>query len=110
MYTVISRFFRASLSCGFPKAFMVFGIPLYLVGFVDFKWSQLPDALPDGQIVIMGGQTNALARITNEVFFFPKTVTCLSECAPVEWFYSFLLVAKLYGHYHISKEVAKHIN
>lgn len=72
MYTVISRFFRASLSCGFPKAFMVFGIPLYLVGFVDFKWSQLPDALPDSQRVSMGSRQMPLQELQMKSSSFQK--------------------------------------
>lgn len=74
---------------------MVFAIPLYLVGFVDFEWSQLPDVVPEAQIVSMGVQKNAVARITNEVYLFPKTVKFISECAMVEWFCYFHLVPKI---------------
>lgn len=80
---------------------MVFAIPLYLAAFVDFEWSQLPEAVPHGQSLSMGVQTNAVARVTNEVYLFPKTVKCISECALVEWFCYFLLVPKIMVTYTI---------
>lgn len=49
-----------SLACGFPEAFLVSATPLPSLGFEDFEWSQLPDAVPLSQIVSLGFQATAL--------------------------------------------------